>query len=81
MLRGFCVIMITMTTVTIPKDEYRALKRQSAAYQKLAARVFETATKDDIAAVMKDFAGTGLYSRAYLVALEKGLRKSSYMRA
>jgi hypothetical protein len=70
-----------MATVTIPKVEYQTLKRQSLAYKRLAARVFETAVKDDVTAAIKDFADTGLYTRAYLAELEEGLRKSSYARA
>lgn len=70
-----------MATVTIRKDEYQALKRQSAAYKKLASKLFEAVVKDDIGAVVRDFSATGKYSATFLAEFESGLRKSSYARA
>lgn len=70
-----------MTTVTIPKNEYQALKRQSVAYRKIAAQLFKAVVRDDVASVVRDFAATGLYTKEFLVSLEKGLSKSSYSRA
>lgn len=70
-----------MSTVTIPKNEYRALKRQSVAYRKIASRLFESVVKDDIADVVRGFTTTGKYSAAFIADLESGLRKSSYAKA
>ena len=70
-----------MSQVTISEQEYKQLKRQGAAYRKLAARLFQSVVKDDVASVVGDFANTDLYSKGFLTDLEKGLRKSSYGRA
>jgi len=67
-----------MMKVTIPKEEYQKLQQQSRAYQKLAARLFESIIKDPIRDVVQDFKDTGLYSKDFLADLEAGLRKSSY---
>jgi len=67
-----------MVKVTIPKEEYQKLQQQSQAYQKLAARLFESIIKDPIRDVVQDFKDTGLYSKGFLADLETGLRKSSY---
>ncbi|OHA91499.1 MAG: hypothetical protein A2832_00615 [Candidatus Zambryskibacteria bacterium RIFCSPHIGHO2_01_FULL_44_22b] len=67
-----------MSKITISREEYVRLKRQSEAYKNLAGRFFETAVKDPITNVVKDFRRTGLYTREFLSDLEKGLRKSSY---
>ena len=69
-----------MPEVVITKDEYRTLKRESAAYRKLTARLFAAIVKDDVGSVMKDFAKTAKYSPAFLTDMENGLRKSSYVR-
>ena len=70
-----------MSQVTISKQEYKQLKRQEAAYRKIAAKLFQSIVKDDIASVVRDFADTKLYSKGFLNDLENGLRKSSYGRA
>lgn len=70
-----------MSTVTIPKNEYQALKRQSAAYREVASRLFESVVKDDITDVVRGFAATGKYSAIFIADLESGLRKSSYAKA
>jgi len=70
-----------MVKVSISKDEYQTLKRQSAAYRKIATRLFEAVVKDDIADVVRGFAATGKYSVAFIADLESGLRKSSYAKA
>jgi len=70
-----------MSKMTIEKNEYRSLKRQSSAYRKLAARLFEAVVKDDISSVIQDFARTNLYSKEFLAEFESGLRKSSYHKA
>ena len=70
-----------MTTVTIPKNEYQSLKRQSAAYRKIASQLFKAVVRDDVASVVRDFTATGLYTKEFLASLERGLSKSSYSRA
>lgn len=70
-----------MGQITISKQEYTQLKRQGAAYRKLAAKLFQSVVRDDVASVVKDFADTKLYSKGFLKDLEKGLRKSSYGKA
>jgi hypothetical protein len=66
-----------MVTVTIPQTEYRVLKRQSAAYKKMATRLFDAVVKDDVASVAADFRKTGLYTDEFLKDLEHGLARSS----
>ena len=70
-----------MSQVTISEQEYKQLKRQGVAYRKLAAKLFQSVVKDDVASVVRDFANTDLYSKGFLADLEKGLRKSSYGKA
>jgi hypothetical protein len=70
-----------MSKVTIQKNEYQSLKRQSSAYRKLATRLFEAVVKDDISSVVRDFAHTDLYSKEFLAEFEDGLRKSTYRKA
>ncbi len=70
-----------MSQVTISEQEYQQLKRQGAAYRKLATKLFQSFVKDDVASVVRDFADTKLYSKHFLKDLEKGLRKSSYGKA
>lgn len=67
-----------MDKITISKEEYKKLKKQSEAYKKLAGHLFETVIKDPIKDVVADFRGTGLYTNDFLSDLENGLRKSSY---
>ena len=66
-----------MSTVTIPKQEYQSLKRQSEAYRAVATGRFEYIIRDSVETVMKDFEKTGLYNKRFLADLEKGLRRSS----
>jgi hypothetical protein len=76
-----CAIVYFMETVTLTKNEYSKLKRESAAYRKITARVFESVVKDDIPSVIDDFRKTELYTEEFLRDLEDGLRKSSYGKA
>ena len=70
-----------MSQITISEQEYKRLKRQGAAYRKIAAKLFQSVVKDDAASVVRDFADARLYSKGFLTDLEKGLRKSSYGKA
>ena len=67
-----------MSTVTITKEEYKTLKHQARAYQKLTSRVFESVLKDPISDVVQDFRKTNIYTDDFLADLENGLKKSSY---
>ncbi len=67
-----------MSTVTIPKKEYQALKRHSKAYQKLTTQLFKSVVQDDVGVAVADFAATKRYTKGFLADLERGLRKSSY---
>jgi len=67
-----------MNIITIPKNEYSKLRRQSDAYKKLSSRFFEFMIKDPIEEVINDFRKTNLYTKGFLADLEDGLKKSSY---
>ena len=67
-----------MNTITIPKNEYSKLRRQSDAYKKLSSRFFEFMIKDPIEEVINDFRKTNLYTKEFLADLGDGLKKSSY---
>ena len=67
-----------MSKISISREEYKNLKKQSEAYKTLATRFFETAIKDSTKDVVKDFHNTNLYTKDFLSDLENGLRKSSY---
>ena len=67
-----------MVKVTLPKTEYKQLKRQATAYRRFAARFFDLIIKDPIGEVVADFRKTNLYTEPFLKDLESGLRKSSY---
>ena len=67
-----------MKKITISKEEYQKLKKQSEAYKKLTSRLFEAVVKDPIKDVVSDFRQTSLYTSEFLSDLEDGLRKSSY---
>jgi len=56
-----------MNTVTISKTEYKKLKNQSQAYQKLASKFFQFAVKDPIQEVMDDFKQTNIYTNEFLL--------------
>ncbi len=67
-----------MNKVIITKTEYRQLKRQAEAYQKILAEFFDSITREPIDLVIQDFRKTDLYTEEFLKDLESGLRKSSY---
>ena len=67
-----------MSKVSISKEEYQKLKKQSEAYRKLTGRLSESVIKDPIKDVVRDFQETGLYTKDFLFDLETGLRRSSY---
>lgn len=67
-----------MDKIVISKIEYLRLKRQSAAYKKLASSFYESIPKDSIETVVDDFRKTDLYSEEFLEDLKSGLKRSSY---
>ncbi|MDO8626349.1 MAG: hypothetical protein Q7K39_02750 [Candidatus Magasanikbacteria bacterium] len=67
-----------MNYITIPKTEYRQLKRHASAFRNLSAQIFKSALRDPIADVVEDFKKTESYTKGFLRDLESGLRKSSY---
>ena len=67
-----------MDKVAIPKQEYLRLKRQAAAYKKLAGLLFERVMRDPIEEVVEDFRKTDVYTDGFLHELGEGLKKSSY---
>ena len=69
-----------MAQVTISKRKYEALRRQAAAYQKVAAEFFDALLKDPVEEVIADFRKSDLYTEEFLRDLDVGLRKSSYMK-
>lgn len=70
-----------METITITKKEYRKLRSQAKAYEKLAKGFFENVVKDPIDEVVSDFKKTGIYSDEFLDDLGSGLRKSTYAKS
>lgn len=69
-----------MMRVSIPKTEYKALKRQAEAWQKFASVFFASALQDPVESVINDFRKTKLYTKGFLADLASGLRASSYNR-
>ena len=67
-------------TVTLSKREYLRLKKQAEVFRTMTAKMFELPLKDPVDEVIVDFRATNLYSDGFLVDLEGGLRKSSYVK-
>ena len=74
-----------MSTVTISKIQYEALKRRATAYDHIitAARkdVFSPPPTRNRKEVMREFRATKKYSAAFLKSLDKGLTRSSYFKS
>lgn len=64
-----------MATITISEKEYRSLKLQAEAYQKISGQLFASVVHSPIEEVMSDFRKTELYTDEFLQDLEDGLRK------
>ncbi len=60
-------------TIEISKKEYRQLRLQAKAYQKLAGQLFSSALSGSVIEVVEDFRKTDLYSESFLKDLESGL--------
>ena len=73
-----------MSTVTISKTQYEALRRRATAYERIlvVARedIFSPPPTRDIKEVMREFRGAKRYSAAFLKSLEKGFHRSSYFK-
>ena len=74
--------MGVMSTVTIPKTKYESLKREAAAYRKIASAhgttVFNSPPTRDAKKIIAAMKETGRYSKKFLDSLAKGLARSSY---
>ena len=71
-----------MSTVTIPKMKYETLKREAAAYRKIASaggvNLFDSPPTRDTKKVIAAMKETGRYSKKFLSSLSKGLARSSF---
>lgn len=71
-----------MTTVTVSKTKYEALKKQAAAYRKIVSAagvdLFNSPPTHDAGKVIAAMKETGRYSKRFLDSLAKGLARSSY---
>ncbi|GEM_PF-3201084 len=69
-----------MSDIILSKTEYDILKKQALAYQKFAARFFESLlVVNSIRDVVRDFQRTGLYTEEFIQDLQEGLSDSSYL--
>ena len=70
-----------MANITLPKKEYHQLVKKALRYdylrQILEEDIFACPPTQDIKKVIESFARTELYSKQFLGALEKGLKRSS----
>ena len=73
-----------MSTITISKMKYEALRRRASAYDKLIAvardEVFSSPPTRDVNEIMRDFRATKKYSPAFLKSLKMGLLRSPYFK-
>lgn len=71
-----------MSTVTIPKKEYRELLDKKLRYEYLRhimeGNVFAPPPTRGTKRILADFRATKLYSPAFLSSLKRGLKRSSY---
>ena len=71
------LLLLAMSTVTIPKLEYEVLQKRARAYEELAGLFFKKAKSEPVSEIVEDFKKTGLYSKLFLRDLKDGLEKSS----
>jgi hypothetical protein len=73
-----------MSTVTITKTQYEALKRKAAAYQKIVSAassdLFAAPPTRDARRIIAEMKRTKRYSKEFLKSVGEGLRRSSYFR-
>ena len=74
-----------MSTVTISKTQYEALRRRAVAYERVVAAaredIFSPPPIRDAKKVIREFRATKRYSEAFLKSFEKGLSRSSYFKS
>ena len=63
-----------MSTVTIPKAEYKTLISQANAYRKIASGFAAQVIETPVAQVVENFRATKKYSKEFLIDLEDGLK-------
>ena len=73
-----------MSTVTIPKKEYKELVEKKLRYEYVRHIVeddiFSPPSVKNIKEIVRSFNHTKKYSQEFLTSLEKGLGRSSYFR-
>jgi len=71
-----------MSTVTISKTQYEALKQRAEAYERIVSatsdELFSPPPTRDAKKVISDMRKTKRYSEAFLKSLEKGLSRTNY---
>lgn len=74
-----------MSTVTISKTQYEALRRRAVAYERVVAAtredIFSPPPTRNVKKVIREFRATKLYSAPFLKSLEKGLFRSSHFKS
>ena len=74
--------MIRMSTIVLKKTEYEALKTRADAYERLvfAMRedIFSPPPTRSRAKIILELKKTGLYNKAFLASLGRGLKRSSH---
>ena len=71
-----------MTTITIPKKEYKELLDAKLRYeylrQVMEGNVFASPPTKDVKAIIKNLRETKRYNIQFLQSLKRGMRRSSY---
>lgn len=74
-----------MSTITISKTQYEALKSRANAYERIAAAaskdLFSPPPTRDAKKIIREFRATKRYSETFLKSLEKGLSRSLYFKS
>ena len=69
-----------MTTVTIPRMEYKVLKERAAAFDSIISDkknpIFFPPPIRSTKKIISEFRKTGLYNERFLKSLERGLKRS-----
>lgn len=69
-----------MSTVTIPKTQYKKLRERAKAYDSIVAAAREELLSPppvrEVKSIMSAFRTTGKYSEQFLKSVERGLRES-----
>ena len=77
-----CIKIYLMTTIVIPKKEYKNLLEKSFRYdylrQAIELDIFDSPKIRDIKEIVKEFKNTKLYNQKFLDSLKQGLNRSSY---